>query len=144
MSLRDQVRKAETLRRVAELQQRQSLIEASRARREAELQALAVERAREVVALAGRERVENAGDLQARHARLTALAASLADLTRQSTQASLQAAHAADLVMRATVVLRGRERLVSRRREELVSARLKSEQALLDEIASLGAWGEEQ
>jgi len=134
VTFKDGVKRAETLRRVAELRQRQAraylagcMQEVDYASRRVALGDRLVESRRAIVA-------DSAGGLIDRQARVLAAAQARSDLVKAHAAAVLALAAAREDVVVAAVELRGRERLKARRVSAWLDFLGTVEQKMLDDI----------
>lgn len=136
MSHRASIRRAETLRRVAEIQQQLSRVQLAQclAARETALERL---RTADAFLQSQQQRhAATAGELVTRQAQVLAAAQTRSDMVKASAQAHVNLEDARRAVVGAAVQLRGRERLKDRRVRAWLDYVSTVDQKLLDDIGA--------
>lgn len=144
MSSRTRVSRAQTLLRVAEVQQRQALIEAVAAKRQLEQARRDAALARDEVARVASGHPATGTALLDRQSRALLAAAAFAHMSKLAAEAELELQAKTAEVAARSIAVRGRERLVERRLEVVHMEELRRDQRQNDEAGQLGHLSREE
>jgi len=136
MSMLKDLRRAQTLARVAQTALDNALLVVAQAQREMAAAQADLAHAQERVTADKLTGVTTGADMNAAMAWNLSLAAAASACSHRLQEAAQRLDEARQAALDARVVARGRDRLVARRREALQSARLDADQRLGDELAS--------
>lgn len=137
MNPRVGVKRARTLLRVAEVQQRQALLEAAAARRALEKARLAAVEARQEVARVASSHPASGAELLDRQSRALLAAAAFAHMSRLAAEAEILLRERTAEVATKSVAVKGRERLLEKRQELVTAEELRRDQRQSDEAGQL-------
>lgn len=144
MNPRVGVKRAKTLLRVAEVQQRQALLAAAAARRELEQARVDAAQARQEVARVAAAQPASGADLLDRQSRALLAAAAFAHMSRLAAEAELRLQERTAEVATRSIAVKGRERLVEKRQELVTFEELRRDQRQSDEAGQLGHLNREE
>lgn len=137
MSLKNQVSRAKTLLRVAELEKRRSLLQVVEARRELEQALRNVESARLHVREVAAEHATSGSEFLDRQNKSLLAAAALAHQSQIAAQCELQLRELTQEAAHKSRDVRGSERLLERRMTALTEEQLRDDQRRADEAGQL-------
>lgn len=138
MSAKEDVRRARTLLRVAEVERRRALLELVRAQEDLARAEQRVEQSRIRVREVSSAPAVSGADLMDRQSRSLLAASALAFEGQQATACALEVQRLTDTAAQRSVSVRGRERLLDRRLQALTEEQLRYDQRLADESGQLG------
>lgn len=144
MNPRVGVKRARTLLRVAEVQQRQALLEAAAARRALEKARLDAAEARQEVSRVAAAYPASGAELLDRQSRALLAAAAFAHMSRLAAEAEMLLRERTAEVAAKSVAVKGRERLLEKRQELVAAEELRRDQRQSDEAGQLGHLNREE